>query len=225
MLDQKNKIVSALEASFGEADRKTLEFAFVDAEIARRSVLNTFYAVLGATAGILLYVWWAFRRTPKPFRYGVAAVIGLLHDVTLVLGAFGIMAKFRGVEIDSLMIIGILAVIGYSVNNTIVVLDRIRENLARHPTRGLESAVNISLNETLSRNLNTTVTTAVAILAVLLFGGDTISNFMLVLLIGILAGTYSSLFLAANILVSWEKGELRLRLPFFRRSSLRQPTR
>ena len=217
--DQKNKIVEALESSFGEVRKDALEFSFVDAEIARRSVLNTFWAVLAASVGILLYVWWAFRRAPKPFRYGVAALVGLVHDVLIVLGAFGIMAKFRGVEIDSLMIIGVLAVIGYSVNNTIVVLDRIRENLARNPSRSFEMSVNVSMNETLSRNLNTTATTTFAILAVLLFGGGTVFNFMLVLLIGILAGTYSSLYLAPNILVSWERGEIpRVRLPKFRRA-------
>ena len=216
--DQKGKIVSNLEREFGPVDPETLEFSFVDAEIARRSVVNTFIAVIGGSVGILLYVWWAFRRSPKPFRFGVTAVVGLAHDVVMVLGAFAVMAKFRGVEIDSLMVIGLLAVIGYSVNNTIVVLDRLRENLARNPGRAFELAVNVSLNETLSRNLNTTLTTALAIVAVLLFGGPTIFNFMLVLLVGVLAGTYSSLFLAANILVSWEKGEIpSIRIPFLRR--------
>ena len=216
--DQKGKIVQNLEAAFGPVDPNSLEFSFVDAEIARRSIVNTFIAVLAGTGGILLYVWWAFRRAPRPFRFGVAAVVPLVHDAAMVLGGFGLMAKFRGVEIDSLMVIGLLAVIGYSVNNTIVVLDRIRENVARNPGRDFDTAVNVSLNETLTRNLNTSLTTGVAILAVLLFGGATIFNFMLVLLIGVWAGTYSSLFLAGNILVSWEKGEIpRLRLPFLRR--------
>ena len=218
--DQKGKIISSLEAAFGPIDPESLEFSFVDAEIARRSVVNTFIAVIAGSVGILIYVWWAFRRTPKPFRFGVAAVVGLGHDAALVLGAFGLMAKFRGVEIDSLMIVGILAVIGYSVNNTIVVMDRIRENLIRNPGRDFDTAVNFSLNETLSRNVNTALTTALAVLAVLLFGGPTIFNFMLVLLIGVLAGAYSSLFLAANILVSWEKGEIRRTLfPFLRRDA------
>ena len=198
--------------------RDTLEFSSVDAEIARRSILNTFWAVLAGTLGILVYVWWAFRRVSRPFRFGIAAILALVHDVLIVLGAFGVMAKFLNVEINSLMIVGILAIIGYSVNNTIVVFDRIRENVVRHPGRDFEVSVNVSLNETLSRNLNTSLTTTTAILAVILFGGPTIRDFMLVLLIGILAGTYSSLFLASNFLVSWEKGELRLpRLPFGRR--------
>ena len=219
--DQKAKIVRTLEERFGPVNQENLEFSFVDPEIARRSVLNTFWAVLAATVGILLYVWWAFRRIPRPFRFGVAAIIALVHDVLMVLGAFGVMAKFRPVEIDSLMIIGLLAVIGYSVNNTIVVFDRIRENVARSVGRGFDLSVNISLNETLSRNLSTSVTTSLAILAVLLFGGPTIRDFMLVLLVGVLAGTYSSLFLAANFLVSWELGEIpRPRLPFLRRRAI-----
>ncbi|MCL0102234.1 protein translocase subunit SecF, partial [Dehalococcoidia bacterium] len=222
--DQKGKIINTLEATFGEINPESIEFSFVDAEIARRSVVNTFIAVLGGSVGILLYVWWAFRRTPKPFRFGVAAVIGLVHDAVVVLGAFGIMAKFRGVEIDSLLVIGLLAVIGYSVNNTIVVLDRIRENVTRNPGRDFDGSVNFSLNETLSRNLNTALTTGVAILAVALFGGGTIFNFMLVLLIGVGAGTYSSLCLAANVLVSWDKGELGgvFRLPWIRRREVSQ---
>ncbi|MCI0769027.1 MAG: protein translocase subunit SecF [Chloroflexi bacterium] len=212
--DQRSTIIRALE-ELAPVQRDTLEFSSVDAEIARRSILNTFWAVLAGTLGILVYVWWAFRRVSRPFRFGIAAILALVHDVLIVLGAFGVMAKFLNVEINSLMIVGILAIIGYSVNNTIVVFDRIRENVVRHPGRDFEVSVNVSLNETLSRNLNTSLTTTTAILAVILFGGPTIRDFMLVLLIGVLAGTYSSLLLAGNFLVSWEKGELRrLRLPF-----------
>lgn len=215
--DQRSTIIRALE-DLATLDRETLEFSSVDAEIARRSILNTFWAVVAGSVGILLYVWWAFRRIPKSPRFGVAAIAALIHDVAIVLGAFGLMAKFLEVEINSLMIVGILAVIGYSVNNTIVVFDRVRENVTRNVNRAFEVSVNISLNETLSRNLNTSLTTSVAILAVLLFGGPTIRDFMLVLLVGVAAGTYSSLFLAANILVSWEKGEIpRFRIPFLSR--------
>ena len=187
----------------------------MDAEIARRSILNTFWAVLAGTVGILAYVWWAFRRIPKSFRYGFSAIVSLSHDVLVVLGTFSILAKFTNVEITSLMVVGILAVIGYSVNNTIVVFDRIRENVIRSAGRDFELSVNPSLNETLTRNMNTSVTTLVAVLAVLLFGGESVKDFMLVLVVGIVAGTYSSLFLAPNLIVSAERGELP-RLPFFR---------
>ncbi|MBF8299048.1 MAG: secF [Dehalococcoidia bacterium] len=193
---QRNQIIRTLENAYGPIDRQNVEFSFVDPEIARRSVLNTVFAVALSSVGIVLYIWYAFRRAPKPFRYGLSTLIAVLHDVVIVIGSFALMGKFRQVEIDSLMVIGILAVIGFSVNNTIVVIDRVRENLGRFPNRLFEDTVNISLNETLSRNLNTTITVSLAILAVLFFGGSTIFNFMLVLLVGILAGMYSSLFLA-----------------------------
>ena len=212
--DGRSVLLAAL-GSLAPINTEAVDFTSVDAEIAKRSILNTFWAVLAGTVGILLYIWWAFRRIPRSYRYGFAAIVGLSHDVLIVLGVFGLLAKFTGVEVNSLMIVGVLAVIGYSVNNTIVVFDRIRENVMKSPGRPFETSVNISLNETLTRNLNTTLTTAAAILAVLLFGGETIRDFMGVLLTGVIAGAYSSLMLAPNILVAAEKGELpRLRIPF-----------
>lgn len=210
--DGRSVLLTAL-GTLAEINTEAVDFTSVDAEIAKRSILNTFWAVLAGTVGILLYIWWAFRRIPKSYRYGFAAIAGLAHDVLLVLGVFGLLSKFTNVEINSLMIVGVLAVIGYSVNNTIVVFDRIRENVVKSPGRAFETSVNVSLNETLTRNLNTSLTTGVAVLAVLLFGGETIRDFMGVLLAGVIAGTYSSLMLSPNILVAAEKGELpRLRL-------------
>ncbi len=212
--DGRSVLLTAL-GSLAPINTEAVDFTSVDAEIAKRSILNTFWAVLAGTVGILLYIWWAFRRIPRSYRYGFAAIVGLSHDVLIVLGVFGLLAKFTGVEVNSLMIVGVLAVIGYSVNNTIVVFDRIRENVMKSPGRPFETSVNVSLNETLTRNLNTTLTTAAAILAVLLFGGETIRDFMGVLLTGVIAGAYSSLMLAPNILVAAEKGELpKLRIPF-----------
>ena len=212
--DGRSVLLTAL-GSVAPINADAVDFTSVDAEIAKRSILNTFWAVLAGTVGILLYIWWAFRRIPRSYRYGLAAIVGLSHDVLIVLGLYGLLAKFTDVEINSLMIVGILAVIGYSVNNTIVVFDRIRENVVKSPGRPFETSVNISLNETLIRNLNTTLTTAAAILAVLLFGGETIRDFMGILLTGVIAGAYSSLMLAPNILVAAEKGELpKLRIPF-----------
>ena len=212
--DGRSVLLTAL-GSVAPINAEAVDFTSVDAEIAKRSILNTFWAVLAGTVGILLYIWWAFRRIPRSYRYGLAAIVGLSHDVLIVLGLYGLLAKFTDVEINSLMIVGILAVIGYSVNNTIVVFDRIRENVVKSPGRPFETSVNISLNETLIRNLNTTLTTAAAILAVLLFGGETIRDFMGILLTGVIAGAYSSLMLAPNILVAAEKGELpKLRIPF-----------
>ncbi len=213
--DQRSRILSALEA-VAPLDRSSVEFDSVDAEIAKRSITNTVWAILASSVAILLYVWYAFRKVQRPFRYGATAVMALLHDVAIILGVLGLLAKFSNVEFNSLTIVGILAIIGYSVNNTIVMFDRVRENVSRHPGRPFDLAVNISLNETLTRNINTALTTIVAILAVILFGGDTIRDFMVVLLTGVVAGVYNAQFLAANLLVAWEKGELRV--PFLSRS-------
>ncbi|MSQ24979.1 MAG: protein translocase subunit SecF [Dehalococcoidia bacterium] len=214
--DQRSTIIAALEL-IAPVDRESLEFSSVDAEIAQRSILNTLWAVLAGTIGILAYVWWAFRRIPKSIRFGFAAIAGLSHDVLVILGVFGLLAKFTDVEINSLMIVGILAIIGYSVNNTIVVFDRIRETQLRNQGKEIETIVNMGINDTLTRNLNTSITTIIAILAVLFFGGPTIRDFLLVILVGVIAGTYGSIFLAGNILVSWERGELRQILWPFRK--------
>ncbi|MBM4404841.1 MAG: hypothetical protein FJ039_01460 [Chloroflexi bacterium] len=207
--DQRSTILRTLEG-IAPINRDTVEFSSVDSEIAKRSILNTTWAVLAGIIGILIYLWWAFRKVPKSYRYGVVATIAMFQDVLIVLGAFGILAKFTEVEINSLMVVGILSVIGYSVNNTIIVLDRIRENLADRTARDFETYVNIALNQTLTRNFNTSITTLITILAVLFFGGPTVHDFMYVFLIGVLAGVYSSLFIAPTLLVSWERGELRM---------------
>ncbi|MBA7709678.1 Protein translocase subunit SecF [subsurface metagenome] len=160
-----------------------------------------------AAVGILLYITWAFRRMPKPFHYGTCAIVALVHDALIALGIFSILGAILGWEINLMFIIGILAVIGYSVNNTVVVFDRIRENLLKSVRPDFEAVVNSSLAQTLIRSLNTSLTTIIVILALMLFVGAQIQNFAVVMLIGIIAGTYSSLFIAPSILVIWEKGE------------------
>jgi preprotein translocase subunit SecF len=144
---------------------------------------------------------------PKPFHYGVCAIIALVHDVVLVTGIFAILGAIIGWEINLMFITGVLAVIGYSINNTVVVFDRIRENLRRGVHPDFEMVVNSSLVETLSRSLNTSLTTLFVVLALLLFVGASIQNFALVMLIGVIVGTYSSLFVAPTLLIVWERGE------------------
>ncbi|MDH5696496.1 MAG: protein translocase subunit SecF, partial [Dehalococcoidia bacterium] len=168
---------------------------------------NAAIAVAVAAVGILLYITWAFRRMPRPFHYGTCAIIALAHDVLVVLGTFSILGAILGWEINLMFITGVLAVIGYSVNNTVVAFDRIRENLRKGMSPDFEAVVNNSLVETLSRSLNTSLTTVFVILALLLFVGASIQNFVIVLLIGIIAGTYSSLGIAPTLLIVWEKGE------------------
>jgi preprotein translocase subunit SecF len=171
-------------------------------------------AVFVAAIGILLYVTWAFRKVMKSFRFGVCAIVALVHDVLIVLGVFSVLGVLFDIEIDAMFITGVLTVIGYSVNDTIVVFDRIRENMLKSPGSPLETTVNRSIMETLGRSLNTSITTLFVLLALLLLGGTTISDFVLVLLVGIISGTYSSICIASQLLVVWEKGTFGR---FFRR--------
>jgi len=201
---EKAQLKAGLNAMFGTVTEKSFED--VDPVIAEQTASVAGIAVGIAAICILLYVAWAFHRMPNPLRYGVCAVIALLHDVLLVLGVFSILGAVMGWEINLMFITGVLAVIGYSVNNTVVVFDRIRENLHRGVSANFEVVVNNSLVETLSRSLNTSLTTLFVVLALLLFVGVSIQNFAVVLLVGVVAGTYSSLFVAPHLLVTWEKG-------------------
>jgi preprotein translocase subunit SecF len=151
---------------------------------------------------------------PKPLRYGACAIVALLHDTLVVMGGFAIIGGILGWEVNLMFITGLLAVIGYSVNNTVVIFDRIRENLLRGISPDFDVVVNSSLVQSLTRSLNTSLTTIIVVLALLLFVGATIQNFSAVLLMGIVAGTFSSLFIAPSLLVIWEKGEWRRFLPW-----------
>ncbi len=185
------------------------EFDIVSPMVASETTRNAGIAIGVAAIFILLYITWAFRRMPDPFHYGTCAVIALIHDALVALGIFSILGGILDWEINLMFVTGILAVIGYSVNNTVVVFDRIRENLTKDSKSSFEVVVNNSLVETMSRSLNTSITTLFVVLALLLFVGATIQNFAVVLLIGIIAGTYSSLCIAPQLLVIWKNGELR----------------
>ncbi len=201
--DDKLLLKSSLEERFGELQET--EFSTVSPMIASETARNAAIAVAVAAIGILLYVTWAFHRMPNPFRYGICAIIALIHDTLVTLGIFSILASFLGWEVNLMFITGILAVIGYSINNTVVIFDRIRENLGEGTSTDFEAVVNNSLIETISRSLNTSLTTLIVVLALLLFVGASILNFAVVLLIGIIAGTYSSLFIAPLLLATWER--------------------
>ncbi len=156
---------------------------------------------------IVLYITYAFRkvsRGPVPsWVYGVSAIVALLHDVVMVVGVFAVLGHFAGIEIDALFVTALLTVLGFSVHDTIVVYDRIRERLQSASGKSYEEVVNESLNQTLVRSINTSLTALLILLALYLFGGETIKNFVLVLLIGIASGTYSSIFVATPLLVLW----------------------
>lgn len=175
----------------------------VSADITRKAVLS----IILVSLAIVLYIAFAFRNVPPPmnsWNFGVAAIIAMLHDAFLLLGVFSLLGVFFGVEVDALFVTALLTVIGFSVHDTIVVFDRIRENLRRE--RGeFEEIVNNSILETLARSLNTSLTVLLTLLAMYLFGGETIKMFVLALLIGIASGTYSSIFNASPLLVTWRR--------------------
>lgn len=180
----------------------------VDPAVAADAVRNAILSVLAASVFILLYIWFAFRKVAKPWRYGACALIALLHDVLVVLGIFSILGVLFKIEIDSLFITALLTVIGFSVHDTIVVFDRIRENMQRRGSETFEEVVNASLVQTMTRSLNTSLTVLLTLLTLTLFdSGTSVFTFTLALLIGILSGTYSSIFNASMLLVMWEKGE------------------
>ena len=216
----KAKLINALEANLSPDGLTELSFDLVSPIVASETVLNALYAVLAAAVGIFIYIWWAFRNVPSPFRYGAAAIVALIHDTIIVIGIFSILGAVLNMEVGTMFLIAILTVIGYSVNDTIVVFDRIRENVTTHPNRELSEVVNLSISETIGRSLNTSITLLITLLALFLFGGTTIREFLLVLLIGVVAGTYSSIAIASQVLISWEYGDIG---GIFRR--IRQPPR
>jgi preprotein translocase subunit SecF len=211
---QRTALEDALTQQLGPTGE--ISRADVNPKTAAETVRQSIIAILAASVGILLYIAWAFRRMPHPFRYGACAVIALVHDAIVALGIFSILGAILNWEINLMFITGLLAVIGYSVNNMVVIFDRIRENTIRglHPEFAV--TVNGSLVETLSRSMNTTLTTLLTVMAVLLFVGSDIQNFAIVLLIGIVAGTFDSIFVAPALLVVWDRGEWHRFLPWKR---------
>lgn len=176
----------------------------IGAEVAQRAII----AVAAASVGILLYITFAFYRVASPFRYGVCAIAALLHDAFVVLGIFSILGRFFNVEVDSLFVTALLTVIGFSVHDTIVVFDRIRENMGKRSGEAFEAVVNHSMVQTLGRSISTSLTVVFTLTALVLFGGVTTKTFTLALLIGIISGTYSSIFNASPLLVVWENREV-----------------
>ena len=194
-----------------------IDYYLVSGTVAGETARNALIAVIIAAVAMLFYIVWAFRRMPSPFRWGTCAIIALIHDVFIIIGIFSILGWLAGVAIDALFITGLLAVVGYSINNTVVVFDRIRENVSRHIKPDFSEIVNDSLIETLGRCLNTALTTLFVLLALFLFGGATIHYFVLVLLLGVIIGTYSSICISSQFLVVWERKEWRALLPFAKR--------
>jgi len=195
------------------------DYYLVSGTVAAKTTRNAVIAVIIASVAMMFYIVWAFRRMPRPFRWGSCAVIALIHNVFIIVGIFSFLGWLAGVEIDALFITGLLAVVGYTINNTVVVFDRIRENVSRHIRPDFAETVNDSLIDTLGRCLNTALTTLFVLLALFLFGGATIHYFVLVLLLGVIIGTYSSICIASQLLVVWERGEWSSLLPWAKKAA------
>lgn len=200
-----DKILALLKEQIGSY--KEAKFDSIGPVIGSELRRNAFLQLVMVSLGIVAYIAYAFRRVPKPvtsWRFGWSAVIALLHDLLFVLGVFSILGHYKGVEIDGMFVTALLTVLGFSVHDTIVVFDRIRENLKIFSGQSIEYVVNKSIGQTLVRSLNTSLTVLFVLLTLLLFGGDTIRYFVLALFIGIIVGTYSSIFIASPVLVFWQ---------------------
>ena len=203
--DQKKNILQNLDTITPDKDVEVLSFDLISPLIANETVVNAIWAVLAATIGIFIYIWWAFRNVPNPVRYSVVAIIALLHDTLIVVGIFALLGFFLDYEINTMFIIAFLTVLGYSVNDSIVVLDRLRSNTIDFGGMRLSQMVDLSISQTFGRSLNTSITLLVTLLAMYIFGGDTLKPFILVLMVGVISGTYSSIAIATQILVIWDE--------------------
>jgi preprotein translocase subunit SecF len=206
--DEREQLTSGLKDALG-SEITVRDFAVVSAVVASETLRKAIIAIIIAAVGVGIYITFAFRRMPKPSRWGACAVIALAHDVLLVMGVFSLLGWLAGVQIDSLFITGMLTVVGYSVHDTIVVFDRIRENMRKGVARSFETTVNQSINETFVRSLSTSITVLLVLAALFALGGATIHYFVLVLLIGVTTGTYSSICNASVLLIVWENNEWR----------------
>jgi len=202
----KTAIVEAIKKQYA-TDVVVLNFTNISPAIGEEVALRAAGAVALAALGILLYITYAFRGVQHSFRYGTAAIIAMLHDVLVVIGVEAILGHFLGWQADSLFLTALLTVIGFSVHDTIVVFDRIRENSGIYRKLNYETLVNHSIVQSLDRSINTQLTVMITLFSLVLFGGESIRHFVIILLVGVFSGTYSSIFNAAPILVVWENKE------------------
>lgn len=211
-MDQKQdeEFIKGLSSTFKNAKQE--EFSTIGPTIGKETTLNAIKAIVLASILIVVYISLVFRKVPKPassIRFGIATVGALLHDVLLVVGVFSLLGHFFHVEVDSLFVTAVLTVIGFSVHDTIVVFDRIRENLGKSGGGNFSQVVNDSILQTIGRSLNTSITVLLVLFALLLFGGTSIKWFVVALFVGIASGTYSSIFNASPILVVWHEWSLK----------------
>ncbi|MDQ7034414.1 MAG: protein translocase subunit SecF [Anaerolineae bacterium] len=189
-------------------DRNAFRSETISSTIGEEVTRAALFAVLAAAVIITGFIVVAFRQVPNAFRYGVCAITAMVHDILVVMGAMSLLGLLLGWEVDALFLTAVLTVVGFSVQDSIVVFDRIRENIPLRLGEPYETIVNRSLWETIHRSLATQLNAFFIMIAILLFGGDTIQQFIFILFLGLLTGSYSSLFTAVPMLVSWEKGEI-----------------
>lgn len=208
--EQHQEMLQQIRTTFETDQNKVLEERLetigpsVSSQLKNRAV----FAIIAVIIAIVVYVAYAFRKASKQvssWKYGITAIVALLHDVLITVGVFSLLGHYKGVEIDIPFVVAILTILGYSVNDTIVVFDRIRENLQKRTANTFAEMVNQGVNESFARSMNTSITTLIVLVAVYIFGGDSVKNFSLALIVGISFGTYSSIFLASPLLVLWEK--------------------
>ena len=197
-----------LEKSIEEIDKNAeiIEIESVGTKVAEGTVRNSIVAVSVASFFVMMYVLYAFRRLEKSYRFAFSAVLTLIHDVVLVTGIYALLGHIFGLQVNSVFIVALLTVIGYSVNDTIVIFDRIRENQIKFPDNKYSSNINISINESIIRSLGTSITTLLVLFSMLILGGSTLREFIVVLILGVVVGTYSSIFIASQFLIIWEEG-------------------
>jgi len=210
------KVLTDLK-TLATSKKQTLEekrYDSIGPVVGRELKSKTLWAIFLSAVGIISYIAWAFRRVSWPvasWKYGTTAVIALIHDLLIVTGIFSILGRFLNIEVGVPFVAALMTIFGYSVHDTIVVFDRIRENLGRGAKETFEVIVNNSIAQTLVRSINTSLLTELALVAIMFFGGETIKDFVLALIFGIFFGTYSSIFIASALLVTWENWKHRPR--------------
>jgi preprotein translocase SecF subunit len=207
--DEVGDLLIALEQQVGAIDRDALTFDTVEPAVGTEVTRAAGLAILVAALVIVMFMWFSFRRVPNAFRYGVCTVVGMAHNLLIAFGFYALMGILVGWEVDALFLTAILTVIGFSVQDVIVVFDRIRENIPRYKTEPFEMVVNRSILETIHRSLATQLNAMFVMIAIILFGGTTIKPFIATMLVGMVSETYSALFIAVPLLVVWERAATR----------------
>ena len=206
--EKHQQILKKIQELSKDNDLIEQRFETIGSSVSKQLRERAIWAIVFVSLGVILYVAYAFRKVSQPvksWKYGTLALVAVLHDLLLVMGVFAVLGRFKGVEVDVAFVVALLTVLGYSINDTIVVYDRIRENLIHRGNRSFAEVVNDGLNQTFARSINTTLTTLLPLFALFFFGGPTIHNFVLALLIGVASGAYSSIFIASPLLALVEQ--------------------